>query len=424
MTIIDSPAVANLMNPQRFNQMMMIAQTMASASLIPEHLLGRKKGGTMEWFTADEVRANCFLVVNQAFRWEMDPFAVAAETYVVGGKLGFQGKLVKAAVMSLAGVELRQAFNSKQGPDLAIVVYSTPNNRDVTESERIKIAAYAETEDRVAMSELEFSGIKAVRVSVAQAKTDNSMWTKDPEQKLGYTGATKWARRHKPQIILGVQTDDDLDSMDMREARGHVVEPTTTKVITGSDSTPQPAAAKPAPAKAPKGAKAAPKAQEAEPEADMPERMDMVNDLRDAYQAAGVKTGPEAEAVMREHGLLPVGVGVGGLKDVKQLFAIWVRREELFPPMAPQAIHAFYKSHTVRRSPDDSEKKWTCWQLQYEEAGGDGTVKDAVTFSSTFGKILDGLEGEEAILLTVKSGEKGDSIQTLALAPAEGRAEA
>ena len=37
------------------------------------------------------------------------------------------------------------------------------------------------------------------------------MWTKDPRQKLIYSGVIKWARAHAPELILGVATDDDID---------------------------------------------------------------------------------------------------------------------------------------------------------------------------------------------------------------------
>jgi hypothetical protein len=56
----------------------------------------------------------------------------------------------------------------------------------------------------------------------------------------------------------------------------------------------------------------------------------MIADLRTSYRAAGIKTGPEAEEVIRKAGLLPVGVGIAGVKDDAQLFAIWAKRDEMF----------------------------------------------------------------------------------------------
>jgi len=173
----DESPVAYLMDTARFEHCYRIAQMMSRASLIPKHLKGDGP---------EQTAANCFLVVNQSLRWEMDPFAVAPETYEVGGKLGFQGKLVAAVVNARAGLSERLAytFNDKKGDELEVTV--TGKLRGETES-------------------------RSVSVTVKEARTQNQMWTKDPYQKLCYTGATKWARRHCPEIMLGVYTDDDLE---------------------------------------------------------------------------------------------------------------------------------------------------------------------------------------------------------------------
>src|SRR5690242_1685779 len=91
----DNSTLAHLMDTAKFEHCYRIAEAMSRASLIPRHL----KGGTPQ-----ETAANCFLVVNQALRWHMDPFAVAPETYEVGGKLGYQGKLVAAVINTRAGL--------------------------------------------------------------------------------------------------------------------------------------------------------------------------------------------------------------------------------------------------------------------------------------------------------------------------------
>jgi hypothetical protein len=399
LIVQDNTSISYLMDTAKFEHCYRIAKLMATASLIPDHL--RMDMKTKQLLPQEQVQGNCFMIVNQSLRWGFDPFAVAPETYIVGGKLAYQGKLVGAAVNALAGLvgDLQYEFSGKPGTD------------DFT----ITVIGQKVGEDKP----------RTVSVSVGQAKTDNQMWRKDPEQKLVYTGNIKWARRHSPGVIMGIMIQEDLEEIEMREATGRVVEPTTTKVITGN--TEAPAAAAPTKAEAPakpakKPAKAAPK-QEPEPEKTGMARPDMVDRLRAAFRAAG-HTKPTAEAEAIKFGLLEAEKTFGDMSD-DQMFALIQRLDEVYPPpAASEAIHAFYKGHTVRRSPEDSEKKWTAWQLQYEEAGGDGTVKHAVTFSSTFGKILDGLEGDEALILTIKSGEKGDSIQTLALAPTEGGSEA
>lgn len=384
----DPTVVANLMNEQRFGRMMIIAETMASASLIPDHLVGKKVGGKFEYFTADEIRANCFLIVNQAFRWGMDPFAVMPETYVVGGKLGYQGKLVAGLVNSLADLEERLSYSYSGQPG---------------------------TDDFTVTVSGKFRGAKesvSVKVSVGQAKTDNQMWKKDPEQKLAYTGATKWARRWCPEILLGILIDDD-DHPSMREAVGHVVETTApTRVITGND-TPAPATKQAASAKAEAPAKAAktPKKQApATPAEPTPERELMVNEIKAAFKNAGL-TFNAAQEVCRKAKLLGADVSLADISD-EEMGAIFDRREELFPALP--IIQAFYEGHKVSHSPADAERKWTRWNLVYQEAGGTDQ-QEASTFSKTIGDTLDALEGGEALLLRIAPGEKFGTIISLEL---------
>lgn len=171
---------AHLMDTARFEHMYRIATALATASLCPDHL--KSKTGDMK-----QTVANCVLVTNQAVRWQMDPFAVAPSTYVVKNKLGFEGKLVAAVVNTRANLvgRLRYEHNGS-GEDRMVTVTGRFDDED---------------EDRT------------ITLTVRQAKTDNDMWRKDPDQKLCYTGATKWARRHCPEIMLGVYTDDDLEHM-------------------------------------------------------------------------------------------------------------------------------------------------------------------------------------------------------------------
>lgn len=227
-----------VLDTAKFDQMQRIATAMAGCSIIPDHLIAnpwwwrknmspadiaqqREKLGE-EAFQASRseanrrTMANCFLVVNQAVRWEMDPFAIAPETYVVGGKLGYQGKLVAAVVNARAGLERRLDYRfSGSGLDRKVEVIGHFKG---------------ETEPRV------------IELTVGQAKTDNQMWKKDPDQKLIYSAVTKWARRWCPEIVLGVLTDDDLERI--ARQRGVVTEDDVLEVL--ATDPPEEVAAEPA----------------------------------------------------------------------------------------------------------------------------------------------------------------------------------
>lgn len=205
----DDSENSTLFDTAKFEQSQRVAMAMASASLTPKHLRGSDRA---------EGQANCLRVVNQAIRWGMDPFAIMDETYVVSGRLGYSGKLIAAVVNSrLPGGERLQCFyNDGKGDDFAVVIFTGKPDADTFEV----LANYAEKGERSLLRALVSVGIRAIHLSVGQAKTQNEMWKKDPEQKLWYSGATKWARRYAPEIVLGVATDDDFERIaDSQPAR-------------------------------------------------------------------------------------------------------------------------------------------------------------------------------------------------------------
>ena len=65
-----------------------LAEFMARARTLPKHLQASP--------------GDCLMVVEQAMRWGMSPFAVAQATSVISGKMMYEGKLVAAAVETSA----------------------------------------------------------------------------------------------------------------------------------------------------------------------------------------------------------------------------------------------------------------------------------------------------------------------------------
>lgn len=157
--------------PQDMNGAMQLANMMSRGKLVPQHL--RDSPG------------DCLLVIEQAMRWGMSPFAVAQCTSVIQGKLMFEGKLVAAALNTCGLMEhrLREKFEG-EGPSRAIILTGT---------------IQGETDPRT------------IRVTLAEAKTSNGMWVKQPDQQLVYFATRAWARRHAPEVMLGVYSPEEFD---------------------------------------------------------------------------------------------------------------------------------------------------------------------------------------------------------------------
>lgn len=387
LIVTDNSPISYLMDTGKFEHCYRIAKLMATASLIPDHLKFTGNASNKRELTPEEKIGNCFMIVNQAIRWGIDPFSMAPETYVVGGKLAFQGKLVAAIVNGLANLEQRLSYTFS----------GTPGSDDFTITVSGKIRGETDT--------------RTVSVRVGAVKTDNQMWKKDPEQKLVYTGATKWARRHCPEVILGIIVDDEIEADSMRDVtpKGDAA---PQKVITGGTD-PASTAPKPARGKAATAAKDVETPAGASP---YPSRDEMTKMIKGHMKE--LKIGPPmAESRCREAGLLNAGQTFSGTSDA-ELHAIYTNLAALGDPVkAPAAFPAFpafYENHAVTRSPEGAEKSWMMFKLRYSVAES-GEFREAVTFSSTIGATLDKLEGGEPLLLVVETSDKGDVLKSLEL---------
>ena len=181
-----------VLDTARFEHLMRIAKVMACSSLIPDSLTVKDKK-PLEF---DAVLGNCFLVVNQAARWNADPFAVAQCVSVVRGKICYEGKLIAAIIAAKLGVRLSYVWNDLPGDNLGIIVSGT---------------IPGETDSR------------SIAGTVGQWKTtgDNSPWPKNPRNMLAYRGAREWGRLHASDIMLGVYSPDELEDLtdNMRATR-------------------------------------------------------------------------------------------------------------------------------------------------------------------------------------------------------------
>lgn len=165
----DDP-VSLYMNGGVFEQLQRVAILMSKSGLVPDHLKGKV--------------ADCSLVAAQAFRWRMDPFAVAQHTFVLQGKLGYEGKLIAAVVNSHRRIETRLNY-AYEGEGQA---------------RRVVVTAQIKGE----------KGERRIEGTVQGWATNNEQWKKSPDQMLAYRGAREWARRHMPEAMIGIQAEEEV----------------------------------------------------------------------------------------------------------------------------------------------------------------------------------------------------------------------
>jgi hypothetical protein len=190
-----------VLDTARFEHMQRIATVMAHSNLIPDTLCFEKNdAGNKVALPLEMVTANCFLVVNQAVRWNMDPFAVAQCVSVVHGKLCYEGKLIAAVLEGKLGVELEYEI-SGTGEAMQVIVTGTYNGKPVLDSK---------------------GQPKIVKGTVGEWKTDGkgSPWGARGgyPRMLRYRGAREWGRIHSPGLMLGVYGDDEMEDLNTRFA--------------------------------------------------------------------------------------------------------------------------------------------------------------------------------------------------------------
>ncbi len=160
--------------PTSMAEAMEIAKLMAGGNFVAKHLRGAP--------------GDCLAVVMQAARWGMDPFAVGNKTYFVNDRMAYEAQLVNAVVNSSNVLDGRLKVEwSGEGNNLKCLVTG-----------RIKGDP----------------DIKTREVKLANITTRNSpLWKSDPEQQIAYFATRAWARLHAPEVLLGVYTPDEIESI-------------------------------------------------------------------------------------------------------------------------------------------------------------------------------------------------------------------
>lgn len=166
---VGGPSDSVALRPTSMGDAMRLAEIMCKGRLVPTHLQNSV--------------SDCLMVIEQAARWGLSPFAVAQCTSVISGKLMFEGKLVAAVVNGRGELSRRLDF---------------------------QYSGAGETRQVRAFATLKGEGEpREVIVKLSDVRTRNEMWVKQPDQQLAYASARVWARRHMPELMLGIYADGD-----------------------------------------------------------------------------------------------------------------------------------------------------------------------------------------------------------------------
>ncbi|MEX3008328.1 recombinase RecT [Hoeflea sp. TYP-13] len=155
-------------------QVMEFAKMMAvSGSAVPQYLQGHP--GT------------CLGIVDDAIRLRISPYALARKSHVINGNLGYEAQVLAAIVIRDAPLKERPNVHYEgEGQDRVCKVVGHFNDGSVRDYNSPKIK---------------------------DIKPKNSpLWQNDPDQQLAYYSLRAFARRHCPDVLLGMYDREELQS--------------------------------------------------------------------------------------------------------------------------------------------------------------------------------------------------------------------
>ncbi|SCM71665.1 conserved hypothetical protein [uncultured Pleomorphomonas sp.] len=142
----------------------------------------------------------CFSVAMLAFRTGMDPFALANKSYEVNDQIAYEAQAVAAIIIKNAPIVDRPEYS-----------YSGTG-----QSRRCTVTVTAKSGKAYSYESPELKDINP---------KNSPLWKTDPDQQLGYYSVRALARRHFPDVIMGVYDVDEAESMrDVTPALGQPID--------------------------------------------------------------------------------------------------------------------------------------------------------------------------------------------------------
>lgn len=173
-----------LMQPRNGRELMDMANTMAGAKQMVRDFYRDSPG-------------DCAALIMICQPYGFNPYQVSWKTYkaskTADAPVSFEGQLVNAMVNMSAPVRGRLKYSfSGEGQMRTCTVTGI---------------------DRETGDEITYTSpvIKDIKVK------NSPLWTADPDQQLGYFSARAWARRHFPELLLGVYTREEIEEAPPRD---------------------------------------------------------------------------------------------------------------------------------------------------------------------------------------------------------------
>lgn len=134
----------------------------------------------------------CLRVAIQANHFGFEPFSFASKCYFVNDELSYEAQLIHAIILARAGFVKRPTLSysgSGEGRKCKVILHLPEPDGD---------------------KDYESPALKDIKVK-------SPLWTSDPDQQLAYYSIRAAARRHIPDVILGMYDPEELAASQARD---------------------------------------------------------------------------------------------------------------------------------------------------------------------------------------------------------------
>lgn len=186
LVVVDNSENALFLDTARFEQVWRVASMFSRSNIVPAQFQGKPE--------------NCMISIAMAARMNVDPMMMLQNSYIVHGRPGIEAKLAIALV-------------NKSGLFTGPIQYKMGGTRyDAKgEGEPRSCTAYATLVSTGEKVEETVDMDMAHKMGWVSKK--DSMWLRMPDQMLKYRSAMFFARLYCPEVLMGMQTIDELQEM-------------------------------------------------------------------------------------------------------------------------------------------------------------------------------------------------------------------
>jgi hypothetical protein len=159
--------------------------------------------------TSEATIVNAMLILELAHLHQESPITIAQSLQIIQGKVGWDAKYIIAKMNKHGVFSSRVGFEVKgAGDSLSVTAFAT----------------LKETGERT-------SATCDMKMAKAEGWTKNSKYQSMPEQMLVYRSANFLARRHCPEIYVGLYTGDEIEDIAYSSIEGSTLSTSATAPV-------------------------------------------------------------------------------------------------------------------------------------------------------------------------------------------------